>query len=227
MNVFTPRQKILSAVLKTTVIISAIAGTVLSAYAGKRVFMGGSRVFMYFTIQSNIVIAAVCAYGLRYLYGKRTPGRLWWIVKYVVTVSITLTGAVFCLILAPTIGNAAWNIQNTLTHVVVPAAAILDFFVVGVSSDISRRSTLWVTVPPVLYVIYAGIGYVCGWQFADGINYPYFFLNWGSRAGAFGFTDELPFMGCVWWILLLLAGLLTVGYLYLRLIDILKKLTHG
>jgi hypothetical protein len=53
-----------------------------------------------------------------------------------------------------------------------------------------------------------------------------FFLNWGSPAGAFGFTNELPFMGTAWWILALLIALLIVGYLYLLLIDLLKKLNN-
>jgi hypothetical protein len=125
--------------------------------------------------------------------------------------------------LAPTLGNAAWNLQNILTHVVVPVAAIIDFFVVGVSSNIKKSNTFWVIVPPILYAVYAGIGYVENWQFAEGYNYPYFFLNWGSSAGAFGFTDELPFMGCAWWIISLFVVLLIVGYLYLKIVDILKR----
>lgn len=37
-------------------------------------FMGGSRGFMYFTIQSNLVLAAVCAAGLvLMLRGKALP----------------------------------------------------------------------------------------------------------------------------------------------------------
>ena len=77
-----------------------------------------------------------------------------------------------------------------------------------------------------LYAIYAGIGYARNWQFAEGYNYPYFFLNWGSPAGAFGFTDELPYMGCAWWILGLFLALLIVGMLYLLILDGLKKVFH-
>ena len=44
-------------VLRIIVIISAITGTFLSAYAGRDSFMGGKSVFMYFTIQSNIALA--------------------------------------------------------------------------------------------------------------------------------------------------------------------------
>jgi hypothetical protein len=81
-----------------------------------------------------------------------------------------------------------------------------------------------VILPPLVYAAYAGIGYAAGWKFAEGINYPYFFLNWGSPAGAFGFVNELPFMGCAWWILALLLLLLFVGFLYLLIIDAVKRI---
>ncbi|MCR4598606.1 MAG: hypothetical protein K5678_06210 [Acetatifactor sp.] len=62
-----------------------------------------------------------------------------------------------------------------------------------------------------------------GWEFAAGLNYSYFFLNWGSPAGAFGFSKELPFMGCAWWILVLLLFLIGVGHAYLALANFLRK----
>ena len=43
--------------------------------------------------------------------------------------------------------------------------------------------------------------------------------HWESPAGAFGFTDKLPYLGCVWWILILLLFLLAVGWGYLSLAD--------
>ncbi len=195
----------------------------MSALAGSRSFMGGKSVFMYFTIQSNIAIAIVCAVGLILLLRQGPVSRPWYAVKYVMTVSITLTGIVFCFVLAPTMGKHAWNVQNVLTHVVVPVAAIADYFVTGVCGRLRKRSVFLVTLPPLAYAIYAGIGYIRGWQFAPGVRYPYFFLNWGSPAGAFGFSDRLPFMGCAWWILALLIGLILVGYLYLAVVDALRR----
>ncbi|MBQ9910788.1 MAG: hypothetical protein IJM50_04755 [Lachnospiraceae bacterium] len=106
---------------------------------------------------------------------------------------------------------------------VVPVAAVADFFVTGIFADIPKKNVVYVTIPPLLYAIYAGIGYVRGWEFIRGLNYPYFFLNWGSPAGAFGFTKELPYMGCAWWILALLILLITVGLLYLKVLDLEKK----
>ncbi len=201
------------------VILSAAAGTVMTALAGRNSFMGGGRVFMYFTIQSNIAIAVVCAVGAWLMMRNKKIGDAWYIVKLAGTVSITLTGVVFVVLLVPVLGNKAWNIPNTLTHVVVPMAAIADYFVAASGSGIKSKNVIYVVVPPMLYAIYAGIGYIRGWEFATGVNYPYFFLNWGSPAGAFGFSKELPYMGCVWWILILLVFLIAVGMCYISIAD--------
>ena len=219
MNVISHTRKIVSYALKLIVILSAAAGTLMSAYAGRNSFMGGSRVFMYFTIQSNIAAALICAIGGFLLLRNKGIGNAWYIVKLAGTVSITLTGVVFAVLLAPVLGDKAWNIQNTLTHVVVPAAAVADFFVAVSGREIKRKNVVYVIIPPMLYAIYAGIGYLEGWDFSKGRNYPYFFLNWGSPAGAFGFSKELPYLGCVWWILILLAFLIAVGRCYMALAD--------
>ena len=212
-------RKLISCMLKLIVIVSAAAGTVMSAVAGRNSFMGGSRVFMYFTIQSNIAVAFISMIGLFFLLRNRTAGNAWYVVKLAGAVSITLTGVVFTIVLAPTLGAFAWKAQNVLTHIVVPTAAVADFFVTAPDTRINKKNVLFVLVPPLLYALYAGIGYIRGWDFAKGKNYPYFFLNWGSPAGAFGFTGELPYMGCVWWILILLVFLIAVGLIYLAIAD--------
>ena len=222
MNNRLKTKTILSFVLKAIVIVSAILGTFLSAYAGRNSFMGGRTVFMFFTIQSNIAVAIISCIGF-YFLSKGNKNNIWGVIKFVGAVSITLTGAVFCVVLAPTMGKNAWNFQNILTHVVVPVTYVIDFFITGIDFEIKKRNVLFVIIPPLLYSIYAGIGYVLNWQFAEGYNYPYFFLNWGSPAGAFGFVKGLPIMGCAWWILLLLVLLIAVGLLYLKILDILRK----
>ena len=220
MDRLNTRQKRLSSFLKIIVILSALLGTFLSAYAGRHSFMGGSRVFMYFTIQSNIAMAIICGIGLYLIKKGGDVSRTWYIIKFVGTVSITLTGVVFGFVLAPTLGAYAWNIQNTLTHVVVPVVSVIDFFVIAPQARISKKNVFYVVIPPILYAIYAAIGFVKGWEFADGINYPYFFLNWGSPAGAFGFIKEMPFMGSAWWIIVLLLFLIVDGNCYLVLAEL-------
>ena len=216
-------QKIISLILKFIVIISVTAGVIVSAMASSSAFMGGDTVFMYFTIQSNILMAIICLIGIFLMFSNNIYNKVWHIIKLVGTVSITLTGVVFCLVLAPTMAREAWTLGNILTHVIVPLSSIIDFFVVCSVMNIRKINVLWVTVPPILYAIYAGIGYARGWEFLEGYNYPYFFLNWGSEAGAFGFSDSLPFMGPVWWILILLAFLIIVGFVYLLIADAIRR----
>ena len=223
MNNISKKRKGISLVLKVIVVLAAIIGTFLSAEGGRKAFMGGKVVFMYFTIQSNLAIALICAIGAVLLLGKRAVSYAWHVIKFVGTVSITLTGVVFGFVLAPTLGANAWNIQNTLTHLVVPVLSVIDFFIIAPTAEIKHKHVFYVIIPPVLYAIYAGIGYMNGWEFAPGLHYPYFFLNWGSPAGAFGFSKELPFMGCVWWILVLLLFLIGVGHAYLALANFLRK----
>ncbi len=212
-------RKVVSLILKFIVIVSAAAGTFISAYAGRNTFMGGNRVFMFFTIQSNIAIAVLCLAGGILLLRNKKVGSVWLTVKLAGTVSITLTGVVFAVMLAPILGNRAWNVQNTLTHVVVPIAAVADFFTVAAGSRIKRKNVLYVIVPPLFYVIYAGIGYIRGWEFIKGQNYPYFFLNWGSPAGVFGFSKGLPYLGVGWWLLILLLFLIGIGWCYAALAE--------
>ena len=220
------KTKIVSTVLKCVIILSVSVGTILSAVAGRAAFMGGGTVFLYFTIQSNVAVALISLAGLFFLWRKGKVPLAWQVVKYVGAVAITLTGTVFCFMLAPTMGALAWNVQNVLTHVVVPMTAVADFLLTGAYGNIRYRNVVFVLVPPLAYVIFAGVGYVRGWNFGSGRNYPYFFLNWGSPAGAVGFTDELPFLGCVWWILILMVGLLLVGLLYLVLLRALRTRTR-
>ena len=221
MESFSFRQRVISYILKGIVILGVLVGVILSAKLGEDAFMGGSTVFMYFTIQSNIAIAIVSLIGLCYMISKKHICYVWYVIKLVGTVSITLTGAVFTVVLAPTMGADAWNMANLLTHVIVPVSAIADFFVTGINTKYRKIDILYVVIPPLLYAVYAGIGYACDWKFSKTANYPYFFLNWGSKAGAFGFSSELPFIGVVWWILLLLGLLIGVGFLY---VFIAKKL---
>ena len=92
---------VVSLILKVLVVLFAVLGTIISATAGKNVFMGGGSVFMFFTIQSNLLIALICAIGFILLLSRKTIRNAWYVFKYVGTVSITLTGLVFCFILAP------------------------------------------------------------------------------------------------------------------------------
>ena len=139
MQPVSPARKRISCALKLIVILSAAAGTWMSAAAGRKVFMGGSRVFMYFTIQSNLLMALISAAGLWMLLRNTPVPRSWYAVKLSGTVSITLTCAVFAVMLALSILNGicgvilagfdqpAWNRRSRAAGMVLSIACVAVF----------------------------------------------------------------------------------------------------
>lgn len=204
---------LISFLLKAIIVIAAVWGISLCAF-DSNAFMGGKTVWLYFTIQSNIWMVLVALLGAAMMLRQSFP-RWMSVLQLVMTVSITLTGLVYCFMLAPLMGDKAFNLTNVLTHVVVPVVSVVDFFVSSRWLSLRSRDAWYVIIPPLYYLGFAAVGYVQNWQFGPGINYPYFFLNWGSPAGAFGFSDTLPFMGVMYYVLIMLLFLLMVGRLYI------------
>ena len=81
-----------------------------------------------------------------------------------------------------------------------------------------------VTIPPIYYLIFAGIGFVLNWDFGYGDNYPYFFVNWGSPAGAFGFSSESPYIGVFYYVLILSAFVIGIALLYVFIAKRIRKM---
>jgi len=142
---------ILSLLLKCAVIFSAALGVYISARASSQTFMGGNRVYMYFTIQSNIAIALICLIGGIRMALNKPQTRGWMIIQFMGAVAISLTGLVFCFILTPTLGKYAWGLANVLTHVIVPIAAVADFFFSGARGCLTKRDAVYGLLPPLAY----------------------------------------------------------------------------
>lgn len=216
-------KKILSILLKATVVVGALVGVALSYY-NSRGFNNGNSTFLFFTIQSNLWIALLDVVALAMMVRGSGSRRWYSLAQLMFTVSITLTGVVFCFVLAPTMApGTAFVPANVLTHVVVPIAAVVDFVVCRKSYAFHRSDAFYPTLPALYYLVFASIGYVHNWPFAAGANYPYFFLNWGSPVGAFGFSGEFPFMGVVYYILAILIFLIALSSCYIALCSKMKK----
>ena len=213
-------RKITSLILKIVIILSSAYGTFLAVSSAP-------ATILYFTIQSNIWIAAACLVGVVLMIKKAEVKKWMYTVKLIFTVSITLTGVVYCVMLAPLSGDSAYSPVNVLTHVIVPAASVLDFAVYDYPNLYKKRECLLATIPPFYYLGFAGVGYALNWDFNNGENYPYFFLNWGSPAGAFGFAEESPYIGVVYYVLILVVFVIAVSALYILLARLIRKLTAG
>lgn len=217
-------EKVVSLINKGIVVISVIMGVILSVLQRTDAFMSGASTFLYFTIQSNIWIGLICLVFIIIEIINRIKHvnfykRWMYIIKFIFTVSITLTGLVFCTVLAPTMKALAWNITNVLTHVIVPLFSIIDLFVDRSNFKYSHKHCLLSLIPPAYYLIFSLICYFADIKFAYGENFPYFFLNYSSPAGVFGFSNVMPyFMGSFYWIVLMLLLVLAFAYIY-RFID--------
>lgn len=154
---------------------------------------------------------------------QQGPGHAWSVVKLMFTIAITLTGTVYCFILAPTSEGDPFRLSSCLVHVYAPLLAVVDYLLVSRWLDLRFKDSWWGTVPPLYYLAFASLGYVLNWQFAPGVNYPYFFMNWGSELGAFGLSGSFPFMGVAWYIVALLAALVLVGLIYISAAKLIRR----
>lgn len=214
--------------LKYLVVISSLGGVLFSLITAE--YDGYSRWWrrlMYFTAQSNIWIG--CTALLLLLFSDRmgaTTQRRIYVLKYSFTVSITLTGLVFCGLLAPFAdeGYVPWTIPNLLTHVFTPVFAAADFFLDGAQPWITKKQRLICLLPPLAYCFFASAACGLNIDFGRGENYPYFFLNYRSPSGVFGFSAQRPFfMGEFYWLAILSILVWGIAALYAQISNRLRR----
>lgn len=215
--------KYISLTVKLLIVIFSLTGIYMNLYLPGRPHPNWSSL-LYFTIQSNLWIAIVCLVGAVLMIRNVTPGRTLSVIKQMFTISITLTGFVYCFILAPTFHGNAFKTDSILVHVLVPSLSILDFILCSRRYKLYFKDAGWAMLPPLYYFVFASVGYVLNWNFGYGSNYPYFFLNWGSPLGAFGLSSNFPFMGVVWYVIITLIILYLISLLFILVNKLLAKL---
>lgn len=191
-------NSMISALLKLAIILCVTWGVALCAM-DPMAYMPEKTIWMYFTVQSNMWVALMALVGLLVMVGRMRPGRWFAVLELVTTVAITLTGVIYCFLLAPVKESCAFSPCSVLTHIVVPLLAIADFFVCANKYELKLMDSIYALIPPVLYFVFATVAYVMDWTFANGLNYPYFFMNYGSEAGILGFSSQLPYMGVMYY----------------------------
>lgn len=222
-------RKWLSLICKAIVSISSFVGLLIVIIDYKVTYVGGWKGMLYFTNQSNFWIGVVCLIGIILILLEKTKNKDYikpwmYIVKLVFTVAITLTGVVYCFLLVPTMTEDPWCISSILTHVIVPLFAVVDFLVYDIGFPYKYKHSLWTLIPPLYYLVFAGIGYIINLDFGLGVNYPYFFLDWGAPVGFFGISKELPhYIGMFYWLILMLGIVLGFGILYIKISKISNK----
>ena len=219
MNVF---KTVLKIALKASLTIVGILGIIFTAQSSA--FMGGGSVFFFFTVQSNIFIIVMSLLFLvndvMLLINKKSfVNQTLLLIKYVATVAITITFIVFFTMLAPLMGvDYLLSFNNFSLHAIVPILAIIDFILFDTDINLTYKNSLLATIAPISYVVFVYIGAIFKLRYGENLYYPYFFLDFEKN----GFFFEKGF-GIIPWIIILLAGICGLGFLYCLIIKLRQK----
>ena len=219
MNVF---KTVLKIALKASLAIVGILGIIFTAQSSA--FMGGGSVFFFFTVQSNIFIIVMSLLFLvndvMLLINKKSfVNQTLLLIKYVATVAITITFIVFFTLLAPLMGvDYLLSFNNFSLHAIVPILAIIDFILFDTDINLTYKNSLLATIAPISYVVFVYIGAIFKLRYGENLYYPYFFLDFEKN----GFFFEKGF-GIIPWIIILLAGICGLGFLYCLIIKLRQK----
>ena len=158
---------IVAVVLQLVLVIRG--GQVLDEVEPPELGLRLARFIAYFTIQSNILVAAtVTALALDPL----RDGRGWRVLRLAGLVGITVTGLVHFVLLRPLLDldGADWA-ADKLLHMVVPVLAIVGWIAFGPRPRITRREVGIALIWPLAWLgVTLVVGGLSGW-------YPYPFLD--------------------------------------------------
>ncbi len=100
----------------------------------------------------------------------------------------------------------------------MPILAIIDFILFDTDIQLTYKKSLIATFAPISYVIFVYVGSIFKLQYSDNLYYPYFFLDYETN----GFFFEKGF-GVIPWVIILLAGICGLGFLYCFIIKLRQK----
>ena len=220
-----------SIIIKIIAIASSIYGIIKTYFS--------PLTFTYFTTLSNMFISSILLIFLvKDLYSiiknkKIVFNDKLYIIKFLATISITLTFFVYLIILAPTIdGGIIYSYLSNgagslCVHFITPILAIIDFLFFDKEYKSNNKHALYAIVPPLLYVIFVVIASTLGLRWGT-MYAPYNFLNYHAPTGWFGFDLsilgwESLGIGVFYMIVILSILFIFIGRLFLKLRDIINN----
>jgi hypothetical protein len=124
----------------------------------------------FFTNQSNLLTVAAYAWlALR----RRPPGKTTDLVRGAITTYMAVVGIIYELLLSsdPAAVEATLSWVNTVIHILMPIAVVVDWLLIPPIARITAREAAWWMGFPLVWTTYTLIrGSLDGW-------YPYPFLN--------------------------------------------------
>lgn len=184
-------MRILFAALRVVVAIAIIAA-IVGQLQTSVVYWGGKggvdvathlvHFFSFFTIESNVISAAVLLLGAYFLVTRKGEDPQWYnTVRASAATYMIVTGIVYNLLLRgielPQGATLAWS--NEVLHVIACVWMLLDWLLAPGRSPIAAREVWKVLVFPILWVVYTLIRgpLVADTVYGNPFWYPYPFLN--------------------------------------------------
>lgn len=214
-------RKKVSLALKILIGLSAFLGLILACvFAERDGYSAWYKRLYYFTQMSNVWIGATCLFMVFYNWKNQKVNKVIYCLKFIFTVCIAITGVVYCTLLAPFAGEDynAWTFGSILSHVLTPVLSVADFFVDDYNANYKKRYVLYSLIPLIFYMAFSLILGAFNVDFGRGDTYPYFFLDFKSEVGFFGYkAGNPPKLGSMYFIILFLFCILGVAYLLFAL----------
>jgi hypothetical protein len=182
------------------VIVAAVVLVALGSDIARQAGQGSGELvntLSYFTVQSNLIGAAVLLVAAARWRREPTPALDW--LRGGAVVYLLVTMAVYNLLL--TTGDPmTWT--NAIVHVLFPIYLVIDWLVEPPGARIGWRRALFWLAYPTLYIVYTFVrGAMVGWY-----PYPFFDLNTNSGATVAQYTLLLYAFG-----LIVIAGVTLSG----------------
>lgn len=166
----------------------------------------------YFTIDSNLLAAAVLVGGVHRVARGHRPGRPGTVIRMSVTTYMVITGLVYNALLRgslPQGATVAWS--NEVLHLVGPAYLVLDWVIVRDRARPRRRDSVLALAFPTVWVAYTLIrGPFAHDPYLHSASwYPYPFIN--PDTAAHGYTTVAGYVAVIALVVLgVTAGLIAV-----------------
>ena len=208
-------------ILKILVIATSFGGVALGLLmAWEEGYSEAWRRLLYFTAQSNLWLGITLFLSL-FRFARATSRRvaLFSLLQYVFTVSILLTGLVFCLILDPYAppDYSPWTASNLLTHACTPVLALFLYAFSPRHFQFNPKTVCVTLLPPLFYLGFVAVLTHFAVEFGRGRPAPYFFMDFRSPRAIFGLSGTPPqAVGSFYWIVLLCLIVLLLAELLAR-----------
>lgn len=136
---------------------------------------------VYFTIQSNLLcfIFYLIVIVLT-LMKKLKKNNIYYIVKGTSTMTITITMFVYQILLSSSDGMGAYinhELECNFVHLYVPLLIIFDYIIFGEKGNLKKHYPFIWSIILIAYLIFDIVYVSLGGTFANGNNYPYFYMN--------------------------------------------------